>query len=498
MSSVLNSWRQSLELALRRVAPRVLDQCEFDAVRALRALSGRALLAMDEALRRPTSYSDKVMRAASADDEAAADAHLFVASCNANGFIRERALTELRRFPSPLAFAAGLIRSTDWVPNVRSAGVLLVNDLLPRLAVPDIVRLLDLLVRLRSRMRVSQALWQDAIAPVLMTPAGLEALWTALRDPASSAELRRAAYEFLALGESGKLAEVLAAAAGDADPRIGLWALDRVQRLPDGEQSQRVLEVALRADHAAVRQTALRRYAATGAEEAADTLRAALFDVARGVRAFAAYELKRSHAEDALPAWRAAVESTDRRRSEVAVKALCEFGTASDVERLAAAYGRWNASTRVAVLRGLLRVISPQLESILAQAIFDRSKIVLRELSQVYRRGNISLDVALVDEAIARADDRLAPNLLSLGQLLGKWEEVEFLLRHALREHRVVAESAADRIDQWVQTESRRFTAPSARQLAQLPDLTRAAQARHPDRRWGTIHLALAAFATVP
>jgi len=348
-------------------------------------------------------------------------------------------------------------------------------------------------------VRASQDLRQSVIAPALTTPSGVEALWAAVRDPASSAELRRAVYESLTLGEPAKLPEVLAAAAGDADPRIGLWALDRVKALKDGEQHQRVLAAALSANHAAVRQAALRRYAADSGDAAnAHTLRAALFDVARGVRAFAAYELKRSHAEDALPAWRAAVESTDRRRSEVAVKALCEFGTASDVERLAAAYGRWNASTRVAVLRGLLRVISPQLESILAQAIFDRSKIVLRELSQVYRRGNISLDVALVDEAIARADDRLAPNLLSLGQLLGKWEEVEFLLRHALREHRVVAESAADRIDQWVQTESRRFTAPSARQLAQLPDLTRAAQARHPDRRWGTIHLALAAFATVP
>jgi hypothetical protein len=315
----------------------------------------------------------------------------------------------------------------------------------------------------------------------------------AVRDPGNSSELRRAAYEFL-VGEPLDLPEVLESAVADSDPRIGLWALDRVHELPDLEQRARLLRFALAAHHAAVRRSALRLYAVEGADDRAEVLRAALFDASRGVRGLAAFELKRSHDEDALATWRAAIESTDRNRSDVAMMALCEFGGQADLERLAADIGHRNARIRAAVLRGLLRVGAPGLQAVLSQSIFDGSKVVLRELSQVYRRGSVPLDASAIDEALSRADDRLAPNLFSLAQLLGKWQELEFLLRHAVGDHGVRAESAAHRVDQWLRTESRRFTVPSSEQLRHLPPLSEAAQARYPERRWRGIDHSLLGF----
>jgi hypothetical protein len=467
-------------------------------VEALRALPGRSLLSIDEALRRGALYRDQAPMSRSAhvathEAERVADAYLFVAACDGNGFIRENALVAFRKFPSSLAFAAGLIRSTDWVFQVRDAGIALVNQVLPHLTPSEIVHSLDLIARLRDRSRVQLDLPHTTIGSVLATPAGREQLWAAVRDRSGSSELRRAAYDFL-VGELRDLHEVLESAVADSDPRIGLWALERVRKLPGPEQRAHLLKIAIAADHAAVRRSALRLYADLDLGDREKELRAALFDASRGVRGFAAFELKRSCDEDALPIWRAAIASPDRKRSDVAMMALCESGDQGDVERLAADLGHLRARIRAAVLRGLLRVGSAKLRAVLSRSLFDRSKVVLRELSQVYRRANVPLEPAAIDEALARADDRLAANLLSLAQLLGKWEELEFLLRHAIDDGGGRAESAAGRVDQWLRTESRRFTVPSSGQLRRLPALSEAAQARYPERRWRGIDHSLAAF----
>jgi hypothetical protein len=484
-----NNWQKSLELALRRVAPVRLEECGLDAIEALRAVRGRTLLALDETLRRAPPYGEQ-----DAPEEAVADAYLFVAACNGDGFMRQKALIAFRRFPSRLAFAAGLIRSTDWVAAVRDAGISLVNVVLPRLAPSDVVHSLELVVRLTDRVRAPHDGWRAAVMPVLMAPAGREALWAAVRDPVSSSELRRAAFEFLELSETPNLAEVLSEAVADPDPCIGLWALRQSEgRLTRGQHVD-VLKIALAADHAAVRLTALRMHVAAGVDDCAQTLRAALFDVSRGVRGFAAFELKHAAGEDPLPGWRLAIDGADRRRSEVAMAALCEFGDSSDVERLAADLGRRNATIRAAVLAGLWRTGSAKLEAVLSEAVFDRSKLVLRQVNETFRRSNVSLDASTIDAALARADDKLTANLFAFAQRLGKWEELEFLLRHAVRDDADRAGRAADCIDHWVRTEWRRFTAPSGEQVRRIASLSAAAQSRHSGRRWRVIDHNLSAF----
>ena len=489
MTDFENDWQKSLELALRRVAPLRLEECGLDGIKALRTVSGRALLALDEALRRAPPYGEP-----DEPEEAVADAYLFVAACDGDGFMRQKALIAFRRFPSRLAFAAGLIRSTDWVAEVRDAGISLVDVVLPRLAASDVVHSLELVVRLTDRVRAPHDRWRAAVMPVLIAPAGREALWAAVRDPVSSSELRRAAFEFLELSETQDLAEVLSEAVADPDPRIGLWALGKAEERLNPGQRVDLLEIALAADHAAVRLTALRLYVAAGVGDRTQTLRASLFDVSRGVRGFAAFELKRAAREDPLPAWRLAIDGTDRRRSEVAMVALCEFGDSSDVELLAADIGRRNVTIRAAILAGLWRTGSAKLESVLREAVFDRSKVVLRQVNETFGRSNVCLDASTIDAALARADEKLTANLFAFAQRLGKWEELEFLLRHAIGEDADRAERAADCVDHWVRTEWRRFTAPSDEQLRRIASLSAAARSRHSGRRWRTIDHSLSAF----
>ena len=136
---------------------------------------------------------------------------------------------------------------------------------------------------------------------------------------------------------------------------------------------------------------------------------------------------------------------------------------------------------------GLWRTGSAKLESVLREAVFDRSRVVLRQVNETFGRSNVCLDASTIDAALARADEKLTANLFAFAQRLGKWEELEFLLRHALGEDADRAERAADGVDHWVRTEWRRFTAPSGEQLRRIESLSAAAQSRHSGRRWRVI-----------
>jgi len=110
-------WLEWLAEGLRRVNPRIFDSQDSDPVEALRKLSGHGLLCLDEILRADSVHhshrTGSLPPAQDNGDEFFADAYLFVAACSPSGFIRERALDAFARYPGPLAFATGLIRSTD-------------------------------------------------------------------------------------------------------------------------------------------------------------------------------------------------------------------------------------------------------------------------------------------------------------------------------------------------------------------------------------------------
>ena len=490
------NWLGWLEDALRRVSPHKLAEHPSDPVQGLRALTGSQLLRLDEALRTGRSLRTPQTPPYSSTppdsgEVTLADAYLFVAACNSNGFVRERAVITLARYPGPLAFAAGLIRSADWVAQVRKAAISLVTSVTPHMAPSDLVRFLDLMVQLKDRARVDAGIWRSIEQKL---GDARETLRTAARDQSNSSLLRRAALEYWMLGDPGKVPQILESALADPDPRIGLWALAQSNGLREVEVRASLLNSALRARHAAVRRTALRQYATSNPNVGLVSLRAALFDPSRGVRSFAAFELNRRHGESALPIWRAALDDSRQRVSEVATLALCESGEREDVESIASDGMTRTAFLRAAILRGLWRVGSPLLEAHLTPALLDSSTRVVRQVAEIYRRGTLALACVALEDALARAGDSLAPTLIALADVLGKWDGLELLLRLASAENIGRAECAAAHVDRWILTANRRFTAPPSQQVQRLIRLSRDAQARHPQRNWRSLDFDLAAF----
>lgn len=498
-------WLEWLEQALLAVNRQAFEAHGLDPVGTLRSLSAGELLALDELFRRNTFYlrPESLRRSTvqiDADNDAITDAYLFVASCARSGVVRERAIMAFARYPGPLAVAAGLIRSTDWVAEVRSVALSLARASIPLVTPPDLPRIVELALRLKDRVRVDQELWQKIIVPKLEASESWDALRSIARRPTGSSLLRRSAFEFLMRGEPASVSRILEDSLAASDPLLGLWALAENDGLPQPEERVRILRAALTARHTAVRSTALRRYGVLQQDDYQQKLRDALFDPTRGVRTIAAFELGRVFGESALAIWRVALEGEDHPKSELAARALCDSGEQQDVEEIAADGVARNSDFRAAILRGLARTKSIHLQSHLDAALNDHSALVIRQVGEICLRGAATLDVSSLEQALLQADDRRAVLLIRLsGALVGKWDRLEFLLRLTSSENTVRAEAAVSLVDSWIQSAARSFIVPADQQVKRLLQLSKDAQARHPEwqRKWQIIDFSLAAFKKV-
>jgi hypothetical protein len=327
-----------------------------------------------------------------------------------------------------------------------------------------------LAVRVSGRLRASGDLWQADISERFKASEYRAALWSAACDPTQSNLLRHVVFRYLLLDAPERAHEILGRGLADPSPDIGLWAFAELQARPRCDEHAELLKIALATKHAGVRLRALRQ-CARGADDCEQTLRAALFDPARSVRAYAAFELGRAHGVSALPLWREAARHTQSRVSVVALTALCEAGEPADVETVASEAVARDRGLRCCILRGLSRVGSSLLEAQLRSALKDRSARVARQAAEIYERGIVPLDSLTLEDALSSARDDVVPSLMSLSVSLSKWDGLEFLLRHALSQNAQRALCAAHQIERWISRSSHRFTAPSTEQMHRLTRL---------------------------
>src|SRR5262249_18728665 len=157
----------------------------------------------------------------------------------------------------------------------------------------------------------------------------------------------------------------------DPHPRVGFWALDRVDRITLPHEREALISLALQHRQASVRKAACRAEVAAGDPGLRDLLLETLFDKSPGVRRLAAFELERVFGESALPHWRGAAFRTDREHRRMAVLALCEHGEREDVEQVVRHPEPQTVAVRANVLKGLWRIDAAELDRLLLDALMD-------------------------------------------------------------------------------------------------------------------------------
>jgi hypothetical protein len=462
---------------------------DFDSVWSeLASLDGQGLLAFDRGYRDQGWYDPNdgpwLDRAARLTVPADTNACRFVASCSPNGYTRQDAVRALSTSNARLAIAAAMIRSKDWVSQVRQEAVSNLLGGLPSAPPETIVGLFDLFLLLGQRRREARGVWEDAFDLALRQPAGRAARWVATTHHAPW--VRRAAFDLVLEADPDRRDEALQRAAADASCSLAIWALERARVEGDAPVLEALLEASARHRHPAVRALSLRLRHRL--RPAAEPLRAALLDRARGVRDAAAYLLRTEMDESAMPIWRQAFDAgPGDPRFLIAASALAEHAEASDINRLESLLAHDSPGLRSRAVNALSRLKAGSLATHLLVMLRDGSLRVVREVVRAYRNGDAVLQPQdLVAALQAAPSPGVRRALLGGVRALDKWDTLELLLQQAEASGPTGLADLEPHFEIWLHQANARFVPlPDARREALLAFIDRvgAQSSRGPWRR---------------
>jgi HEAT repeat protein len=345
----------------------------YDRAAALEALNrapARLLLLLDRHARRGPCDSGPVGPAGLL--------RLFLASLDADGRVREDAVAGLAGCGGPLAAAALALRSTDWVPEVRSRAT---AALAPRNAPDEVASAVRVLLLLKDRSRAGGPL--AAYRAVLCEPPHRRAVRALAVDADPGA--RRFGVELaLDLGEYVR-GDLLRTALHDRDQVCRRLCAQRLLET-DPEQAGPLLG----ARSAGVRELAV---AALPADVAAKRLVPLLADRARMVRAQARWKLYQRGEPPAdvyRKELRRAVEGRPGGQPRLLTglaAGLGECGDTSDTALLGRLLATPHAAVRRAAVRALARLARPaELAVLLGPLAGDPDPGVAREVAESLAR----------------------------------------------------------------------------------------------------------------
>ncbi|MET0548918.1 MAG: hypothetical protein ABW002_06580 [Xanthomonas sp.] len=357
-------------------------------------------------------------------NEDARQSLLFLACAHPDGRERQKAVWNLGQFPCYLSLVAALLRSADWVPQVRFGAREAVQQLLRDCSAESILAAWPLVLRLQRWERVSDG-WLEANVESWMLDPSNDAM---LQRARSSTDPALRAWAYRVSIERGH-AQLHGQALMQQDPRIGLHALRHARATLDAASIVAIATAGPHAPHPAVRRECLQALVSADPVKAATVLPSALLDRASGVRRLAAY-LTRERGTDPRIAWRAAIDQDSKDDQIGALTSLAEEAEPEDAARLHKRLHATRASVRQQALKGLLRLkqpISPDTTSRLLQSGGGR---VMDTLSHAIRDSTVTLDNALIlltlgDEA---TDAACRARLHKLMRIRSLWDGLMQLL----------------------------------------------------------------------
>jgi hypothetical protein len=494
VDALSTAWLDYLSTAVSRTLKKQFSSTEV--INLLSSLNGSSLVSIDGRMRCswecdsgwPRNGNISLTPIQGATNETCA--YLFCASCNSNGFIRQQGLQAFVHYPGRLAMATALIRCDDWVPQVRQAAIVLLQQLIEKGSDDYLFDFLDLVVTLENRKRTIEHPLREHVEQRLLSNEHSDRRWQAATEgtPLSKVFVLR----LILRADPDRILEAVQLALSDPHPAVARWALTTIDSLPKSVAAAHLIKLALKHRHAGIRAEAVRRYAQTNADDLHSMLEHSLFDRTPAVRNAGATTLERVFAISAIEKWREEIHNQNGPRTYVAILALSEHAKVIHVPELIAQFGNSKARVRVAILRTLWRLRSPELSTTLSVSLTDSSSIVVRQAVAIYSRGSEVLDAALLQLALKSAQTHgIRQSLLNAAHALGKWEGLLFLLSECTSANDDDLPLVTQELRRWLQFSNQRFTTLSPELAGQINIVFQSAAHRSPGFEWKAIKYAL-------
>jgi hypothetical protein len=415
---------------------------QASALSQLSALRGREWLPLDEAarLRSPWHQSplDQISdwRAALA---AGAQVAAVAASMSRAGRVREVAVAILARIPGPVAASALTVRVADWVPQVRSAAEVAVQDkLMPR----DLAAVVPVMLAVAERYRGRQAAEGFLASTGACSAETLAALAAAGQRPG-----RLWALQALT-GRSLVSTDFLASlAVDDPDPVVALWSARKLVN-PGGTMTAEIGMRLLGSARAGVRAFAVQHI---GEEQLSQAkLRPLLVDRSCAVRSVARWRWTQRW-DSPAPEYLAALAAGGRPSIMAAALQGLDEARGGSLPQVALPFlADPSPRVRYAAVQAVGHHGSSQdILSHPAPMLQDNSNRVVRAALR-YLRG-YTLPPGVLDGLDECGTARAQRTALSVRQRIGPWERVRADLRAMNGPDRELADSGRTDLLAWLQ-----------------------------------------------
>lgn len=392
---------------------------------------------------------------------------LGVASCHANGYIREEAIRELGKIETGTELPFLLLRANDWVSAIRLSA----RNLLTIRVRPDYARhfvdWLPLVIRLSQTSRDDQSWILDAVQRLLQDPEVRQTLYEGFQSQDYRA--RRFCFQ-VALKLSGtELVTTMHQAFESGDPHVRKSA---AQQLVISLPSAMLKEFLVRARNDSwmpVRRKALHLYAEKYPSEAEGEFHAALLDPNVAIREEAQYFFRNKATLELGSYYSATLETAEGAQLAAAISGLGEVGEPNDSRLIERFTSSPSARVRMACVRALAKLNPNSCLEQFLHALGDPSAKVAREaLLALNKRANSIGGQRLWELYSGSHHLHAKRSALYLLARISKWDSITFLIQSLADENSSLVELSKNYITRWFARYNRSFVAPTADQLATL------------------------------
>ena len=406
-------------------------------------------------------------------------------ACAYDGFQRQAAVDELARRVDPRAVAPLLVRTGDWVPQVRQAAQ---QGLVALMRDECIVQWAHALPELAFAYRVRRADLSDLIAAIEEFLArNVDALVQHARSPDSDMRRWMFTLRLRQAHAETALVEILRQGLRSNELPTSQLCLQTAELLRDPAHRREVLEAALRSRLPRVKTTAMRELLASADDDAQSFVRTMCFDRSSAVRSLAVGALLAAERDEVADRAQQ-ILSAPASDAWLRVAALHVLSLLNDPQALVLA--RALVASPVVALRRLARwlVLSEAKEEAvgaqLLEILVDASPRVRRLAVEHVRRGAPLPNLeALMRLGLERRE--LAREVLAMLGCGSPWDRLLFVLEllEGGAPSGELADGITNELHAWIEAMGNCYVQPQARQRARLASLwTKRAQLL-PDER---------------
>jgi HEAT repeat protein len=298
---------------------------------------------------------------------------LGILSFNKNGYVREKAVAALAKFPSSAALPFIICRTVDWVPEVREKALdVLETKLIPTNA-GAFIKLLPLIDRLDLSSRAIKSL-EAKICDLYRNESGIQLLLSALQKEKKNVRVQ--ICRILDKIAHDIPTDILDIIANDCDPAVRFWLTrweERIRAFNPIKASQ-LRKLLINDASAKIRNIMILASLAAEDDDVYISLYKSLFDKFSGIREMARYYIKQKKTLDFSSLYRKMLIEKGA-KLQIAIAGLGETGIDSDYELILPLLSGSSRQTREA-LKALVKLDSSRARQDLLRALADHRSAV--------------------------------------------------------------------------------------------------------------------------